>query len=81
MRENRTCGSEGGEGVSPSRPLSVCRSAPKGLGQQRVEARLGLGGGGGLLGLDGADGGDLLAKTLLQVDWGNWQGKREEFSL
>ena len=22
MRENRTCGSEGGEGVSPSRPLS-----------------------------------------------------------
>ena len=23
MRENRTCGSEGGEGNSPSRPLSM----------------------------------------------------------
>jgi len=30
MRENRTCGSEGGEGVSPSRPLSV--RPPAGIG-------------------------------------------------
>ncbi len=29
MRENRTCGSEGGEGVSPSRPLSGKATEPK----------------------------------------------------
>ena len=28
MRENRTCGSEGGEGYGPSRPLSIGEAGP-----------------------------------------------------
>lgn len=50
-------------------------SGRESLGQQGVEAGLGLGGGGGLLGLEGADGFDALGKLALEVDGG--QGNRD----
>ena len=45
MRENRTCGSEGGEGVSPSRPLSKarllspCQAWPHSVGSNSFDLR------------------------------------------
>lgn len=73
----------GGKGVagawsdhSPGLPQARRRaSGRKSLGQQGVKAGLGLGGGGGLLGLEGTDGFDALGKLALEID--GWQGNRD----
>jgi hypothetical protein len=62
MRENRTYGSEGGEGISPSRPLSRLPALPRG----RCNGRLPPTWGGATLGADKREPSRYLTASMCQ---------------